>query len=91
LLSQLKTLGVIVDPRLTFDSYVSAVCKACDYHIWALRHIRRLLPVEIVQTSACSIVNSRFNCCNSFLYGAPDLKIYKLQRIQNSLARVVLH
>jgi len=29
--SQLKSLGVIFDPRLTFDAHVSSVCKACNY------------------------------------------------------------
>jgi len=30
--SQLKSLGVIFDPRLTFEAHVSSVCKACNYH-----------------------------------------------------------
>jgi len=45
--SQLKSLGVIFDPRLTFEAYVSSVCKACNYYIWALRHIRRVLPQDV--------------------------------------------
>jgi hypothetical protein len=89
--SQLKTLSVIVDPKPTFDAHVSAVCKACNYHIWAMSHIRRLPLVEVVQTLACSIVTSCLDYCNSILYGAPDSTVYKLQRIQNSLVRVVLH
>ena len=40
--SKLKSLGVILDSRLSFDAYVAVVCKTCNYHIWALRHIRRL-------------------------------------------------
>ena len=31
--SQLKSLGVIFDPRLTFEAHVSSVCKACNYHM----------------------------------------------------------
>ena len=40
---------------------------------------------------ACSIVGARLDYCNSVLYGAPTLCIQKLQRFQDSLARVVLH
>ena len=40
--SKLKSLGVIFDSRLAFDAHVAVVCKTCNYHIWALRHIRRL-------------------------------------------------
>jgi len=41
--TQVKSLGTIFDPKLTFDSHVSAIHKASNYHIWALRHIRRVL------------------------------------------------
>ena len=88
--TQIKSLGVVIDSRLTFNSHVAAVCKACNYHIWVLRHIRSLLPPPVVQTLACSIVGARLDYCNSVLYGAPKTSIARLQRVQNSLARVVL-
>jgi len=78
------------DPKLTFDKHVSAVCKACNYHIWALRHIRRVLPLDVAKTLASSIVGSRLDYSNSVLYGSPNSTILKLQRVQNCLARVVL-
>ena len=31
--SEVKSLGVVFDSRLTFDAHVRAVCKACNYHI----------------------------------------------------------
>jgi hypothetical protein len=89
--SAIKSLGVVIDSRLTFDAHVTAVCKACNYHAWALRHIRRYLPLSVAQTLACSIVGSRLDYCNSVLYGAPKSSIAKLQRVQNTLARVVLN
>ena len=45
--SQLKSLGVNFAPRLTFERHVSSVCKACNYHIWAVRHTRRVLPQDV--------------------------------------------
>ena len=87
--AELKSLGVIIDSRLTFAAHVSAVCKACNYHLWALRHIRHLLTTDVTNTLACSIVGSRLDYCNSVLYGAPTSTM-KLQRLQNSIARVVL-
>jgi len=65
--SQLKSLGVIFDPILTFEAHVSSICKACNYHIWALQHIRRVLPQDVAKTLASSIVGSRLDYCNAVL------------------------
>jgi len=86
--SQLKSLGVIFDPRLTFDAHVSSVTTY--YHIWALRHIWRVLSQDVAKTLASSIVRSRLDYCNAVLYGTPNSTTLKLQKVQNSLARVVL-
>ena len=66
------------------------VAKACNYHIWALRHIRHLLTENIAHTLACSIVTSKLDYCNAVLHGAPQKYVALLQRVQNNLARVVL-
>jgi hypothetical protein len=87
---ELKSLGVAIDSRLTFAAHALAVCKACNYHIRALQHIWHLLTLDVAKTLACSIVGARLNYCNSILYGAPMSTVLKLQRVQNSLARVVL-
>ena len=81
--AELKLLGVILNSHLTFVAHVSAVCKACNYHLWALRHIRHLLTADVANTLACSIVGSSLDYCNSVLYGAPTSTVMKLQRLQN--------
>jgi len=58
-----KSLGVILDSHLTFAAHVTAVCKACNYHIWVLRHIPHLLTHDIANTLACSIVGARIEFC----------------------------
>jgi len=87
---KLKSLGIILDRRLTFDNHASVVVKACNYHARAIKHVRHLLPESVAQTLACSLINSRLDYCNSLLYGAPASTINKLQRTQNNAARVVL-
>ena len=63
--------------------------RACHYHIRALRHIRSFLTHDSAVTVACGIVSSRLDYCNSLLYGSSAENIKKLQRAQNTLARVV--
>jgi hypothetical protein len=47
IMSESKSLGVIIDSQLSFSSYVIAVCRACNVHIQALSHIRDLLSPEV--------------------------------------------
>ena len=52
-------------------------------------HIRSFLTHDSAVTVACGIVSSRLDYCNSLLYGSSAENIQKLQRAQNTLARVV--
>ena len=54
-----------------------------------MRHIRSSLTADMAKTVACALVNSRIDYANSVLYGTSAYNISKLQRVQNSLARVV--
>lgn len=84
-----RTLGVTIDSTMSFDKHVDNVCKASFCHIRALRRIRKLLTTSDLKTVATAIVSSRLDYCNSLLFGITDCNINKLQRAQNSLARIV--
>ena len=68
---------------------VSETCKACYFHIRALRHIRASLTTEASKTIAAAIVGSRLDFWNSLLAGTSVSNLARLQRVQNTLARVV--
>jgi len=87
--SSIRSLGVTLDQKLSFDQHVNNTCKSCYYHIRALRHIRDSLPHEVNTVLACSVIGSR-NYCNALLNGTSKSNLNKLQRVQNTLARVVL-
>ena len=75
--------------KVSFDKQVSETCKACYFHIHILRHIRPSLITEASKTIAAAIVGSRLDFCNSFLAGTSVSNLTRLQRVQNTLARVV--
>jgi hypothetical protein len=88
--STIKSLGVTLDTKLSFDEHVTNVCRLCYGHIRALRHIRASLPDDVARTVACSIIGSRLDYCNSLLAGTSKSNLIKLQRVQNTLARVTV-
>jgi len=85
----IKTLGILLDNRLSFTQHIKSLTKSCNYHIRALRHIRPSLTDDMAKSIGTSLVTSRLDYCNSLLYGCSKSNIGKLQRLQNSLARVV--
>ena len=74
---------------MSFNKQVSETCKACYFHIRALRHIRASLTTEASKTIAATIVGSRLDYCNSLLAGTSVSNLIRLQHVQNALARVV--
>ena len=85
----IKSLGVLIDNRLSFEKQISSLCKASYCNIKALRKIRSALDMETAKTVACSIVSTRMDYCNSLLFGTTLRNLSKLQRVQNTLARIV--
>ena len=86
-----KLLGVHLDNNLNFSKHVNSVSESCHFHLRALRHIRSTLDLDAAKLIGHALISLRLDYCNSILYSAPELSISKLQRIQNALARVVLH
>ena len=82
---RLKILGVTLDATLSFDKHIATVVKACNYHLRALRYIRRCITQDITSTIACSIVGSRIDYCNGLLFGASGKAFNHLQWVQNNL------
>ena len=82
-------LGVVFDEDFNFRKHISHVCSTCFYHIRDLRRIRRHLSLDNAKSIACALVTSRLDSCNSLFYGLAEKDIKKLQRVQDTLARVV--
>ena len=60
-------------------------------YLYNIRRIRKYLSKECTETLIHAFISSRLDYCNSLLYGLPAYQIQKLQRVQNSAARLVFH
>ena len=83
-----KSLGVTIWWD-SFNTHVNNVCRASYFHIRALRHVGECIDEETARTVASSIVGARLDYCNSVLHGTTISNINKIQRVINTLARVV--
>lgn len=88
--NSVQNLGFIFEQDLSHNKHISSVCQTSFHHIRQLRQIRSSLDTNSAIILANSLVTSRLDYCNSLYYGLPDFSIYRLQRVQNALARVVL-
>jgi hypothetical protein len=85
----IRNLGAMFDSKMTMEPQVQAVCRATNYQLRRLGHIRKFLTRPSTEKIVHAVVTSRLDCNNALLYGLPDTLISKLQRLQNTAARIV--
>ena len=85
-----RNIGAVMDSSLTMKDHISAVCKSAYVQLRNIALIRRNITQEAAATLIQALVISRLDSMNSLLYGLPDTDLYKLQRIQNHAAKVIL-
>ena len=69
--------------------HVKSVVKKSSFHLRNIRKARRVLTEDATKTVMQSLVMSRLDYCNALLIGIQQDLIEKLQRLQNSAARIV--
>ena len=84
-----KNLGVIFQFNISMDKHISFVVKTNFFQLREFRHIRSFIPKSAAITFTNAFKHSRINNCNSLLYGLSKHSLHRLQKVQNSVARIV--
>lgn len=71
------------------NQHINNICRSASSALHKIGKIRRCLDQQTAETLVHAFVSSRVDNCNSLLYGLPDQQVNKLQRIQNSAARLI--
>ena len=74
---------------MSMDKRISPVVKTCFHQFREFRHIRSFIPKSAAVIFANAFIQSRIDYCNSLFCGLPKYSINRLQKIQNSVARIV--
>ena len=84
-----RNLGVIVQSDLKMDSFVNNICRSASFSLYKIGQIRKYLDTKSTELLVHALIISHLDQCNSLLYGLPEIQLNKLQRIQNSAARLI--
>ena len=84
-----RDLGVILDSHLQLTKHINNICKSASLAIRNIGKIRKHLTQENCERLVHAFITSKLESCNSILYGLPVCQIDKLQRLQNTAARLV--
>ena len=68
---------------------IHKTCKSGFFHLYNIRRIRKYLSQESARTLVRAFIIGRIDYCNSLLFGLPSVHLLKLQRLQNTAARLI--
>jgi hypothetical protein len=87
---KVRNLGAIMDPHMEMSQHVTSVCRGALAGIRRIGQIRHYLDPASTTRLVHAFVTSKLDACNSLIFGLHDNDISKLQRVQNTAARLVL-
>ena len=88
--SVIENLGVTLDSHLTFVPHVNNICRALSHSFHSIGRIRKYVSQADAERIVHVFVSTKLDYCNSLLYGLPSREIEKLQRLQNTAARLTV-
>jgi hypothetical protein len=83
-----KNVGVVLDKNLTMDKHVNGLVH-CYKTLRDIGRIKKYLQKHEIEQLVHSVI-SRLDNCNCILVNSGSHNMYKLQKVQNSAARLIL-
>jgi hypothetical protein len=84
-----RNLGIWLDKNLSMTDHVSRLCRSCYYNLHNIRAIRKCLSETATHTIIHAFITSKLDYGNATLYGISQENLHRLQRVQNTAARVI--
>ena len=84
-----KNLGFHFTDDMRFDALVQDTCRKVYIDIRRISSIRHLLSNDATKTLLSDFVLPKLDYCNSPFYGSPMYMLERLQKVQNSAARLI--
>ena len=85
-----KSLGLIIDDRLSWSNHIKEICRKISSAIGALRRIRSLISQSTAVQIYKALIQPHFDYCAPVWDELSSYLSEKLQKLQNHAARVIL-
>ena len=82
-------LGIMFDSHMTMSKQVSSLCQSTNFQLRNIRRIKRYSDKDTLHHVVRALVLSRIDYGNLLLFGATSYELDRVQRLQNSAARLV--
>ena len=84
-----RYLGVNWDEHLLMRSNIGKCCQLASFSLNRLGALHSYVDKFSMERLVHAFISSRLDYCNALLYGLPAREINRLQKIQNSAARLI--
>ena len=84
-----KNLGFHFTDDMRINAHVQDICRKVYIDIRRISSIRHLLSIDATKTLLCAFVLPKLDYCNSLFHGSPMYMLERLQKVQNSAARLI--
>ena len=85
-----RNLGFILSSDMSLDQHITHICRSAYAALRQISTIRQYLTTEAAKKLVCALVLSKLDYVNALLAGCPKHCLDRLQKVQNSAARLVL-
>ena len=85
-----KNVGVWIDCNLSLTQHVNNIASHCYKILKDIGCIRKNLEKEHLESLVHAVITSRLDYCNCLFMNISKRNLYKLQKVQNSAAQLVL-
>ena len=86
---QVRNLGVTFTDSFDMNVHINNICRSAYCELRKISSVRHLLTTDATINLVCCYVLSKLDYCNSLLSNLSKYQINKLQKVQNSAARLV--
>ena len=86
-----KNVGVTLDKNLSMKKHVNNVSSHCHKILKDVRRVKKAMQKCHLERIVHSIITHRLDYCNSLLININRKELFKLQKVQNAAARLILN